>query len=665
MKRKALVLPVLLFLAAAVASVNLDVAGYPAASAVRSADALTPLDPVTWGADAPASKPAQTTVGPGLSRERVHIKFREGTGIRLRGGEFVGGPGRDLPGVASVLAGYPGVRIQRLFSRPEATLAADQARLEARTGKDLPDLNLWYRLILPTGEDIEALVDSLNALDFVEIAYPEPLPAPPPSPPSPSPLYEDQQGYLDPAPGGIDARAAWTVTAGSGSNVKVVDIEYSWNVAHEDLSKAPGALIPNDTPEDPYNDDQHGTAVLGELVADSNAFGVTGIIYDADLGMVNAYNEEDYYDLADAIDLARANTAPGDIILIEQQTYGPVGDWCSEPDPYQYVPVEYWQGYFDAIQTATADGRIVVEAAGNGGCDLDNAAYGGLFNRAVRDSGAIIVGAGAGTGAGCTSPARSRLYFSCYGSRLDVQGWGECVVTTGYGDLYDTDPDEYYTALFSGTSSASPIVAGAAGSIQSACFASTGSVLAPATIRQLLVYTGTPQDMSVAGHIGPLPDLAAALRICTDTTDTDSDGCADVEEEARFDDGLSPLLPGETGGFNPNAWYDFYDVPVPAYADPTPNGPRNQAIAMDDVLAVLLYVPSAPSGTCGDDPNGNGVDYDCDKNVDTVKDGQDYDRTPGPGPSPPWDVGPPNDAIAMDDVLAVLAQTSLSCIDPP
>jgi len=664
MKRKALVLPVLLLLAAAVASVDLDVAGHSAASAVRGADALTPLDPVAWGVDAPASKPAHTTVGPGLSRERVHLKFREGTGIRLRGGEFVGGPGRDIPGVASVLAGYPGVRIQRLFLRPEATLAADQARLEARTGKDLPDLNLWYRLILPPGEDIEALVDSLNALDFVEIAYPEPLPAPPPSPPSPSPLYEDQQGYLDPAPGGIDARAAWTVTAGSGSNVKVVDIEYSWNVAHEDLSKAPGALIPNDTPEDPYNDDQHGTAVLGELVADSNAFGVTGIIYDADLGMVNAYNEEDYYDLADAIDLARANTAPGDIILIEQQTYGPVGDWCSEPDPYQYVPVEYWQGYFDAIQTATADGRIVVEAAGNGGCDLDNAAYGGLFNRSVRDSGATIVGAGAAPG--CTSPARSRLYFSCYGSRLDVQGWGECVVTTGYGDLYaGTGPNEYYTDSFSGTSSASPIVAGAAGSIQSAYFACTGSVLAPAGVRQLLVDTGTPQDMSVAEHIGPLPDLAAALQTGVNATDTDGDGCTCGEELSQPNDGLPPLLPGETGGFNPAAWYDFYDVPVPANPDPTPNGPKNQAINMGDVGAVLFYVPSNPSGTCGDDPNANGADYDCDKDSDTVPDGQDYDRSPSAEPNPPWDAGPPNNAVNMGDVGAVLPQVPLDCSWPP
>jgi serine protease len=51
----------------------------------------------------------------------------------------------------------------------------------------------------------------------------------------------------------------------------------------------PGALIANKTPVDPFNDNDHGTAVLGELVADNNGFGVTGIVYSAALGMVNAF----------------------------------------------------------------------------------------------------------------------------------------------------------------------------------------------------------------------------------------------------------------------------------------------------------------------------------------------------------------------------------------
>ena len=56
--------------------------------------------------------------------------------------------------------------------------------------------------------------------------------------------------------------------------------------------------------------------------------------------------------------------------------------------------MEYWQANFDAIKTATANGKIVVEAAGNGSMNLDNSIYKNLFNRSYRDSGAILVGAG-------------------------------------------------------------------------------------------------------------------------------------------------------------------------------------------------------------------------------------------------------------------------------
>ena len=59
-------------------------------------------------------------------------------------------------------------------------------------------------------------------------------------------------------------------------------------------------------------------------------------------------------------------------------------------------------------------------------------------------------------------PDRSRLDFSNYGARVDVQGWGREVTTTGYGDLQGgLNEDLWYTDHFSGTSSASPVVVGA------------------------------------------------------------------------------------------------------------------------------------------------------------------------------------------------------------
>lgn len=210
------------------------------------------------------------------------------------------------------------------------------------------------------------------------------------------------------------------------------------------------------------------------------------------------------YNPANAILLAVADGAPGDIILLEQQAAV-----CGLPG---FGPVEWISSVFAAIQTAVANGFVVVEAAGNGNVDLDQAACGTAFDRAVRDSGAIIVGAGRPPGSGFD---RQREGFSTYGSRVDVQGWGDGVMTTGYGAWY-VNPDDpgnpnfWYTAGFSGTSSASPIVAGAAANLQGIALVRFGAALSPAHMRELLVLTGSPQLGDTRKHIGPRPNLREA-----------------------------------------------------------------------------------------------------------------------------------------------------------
>jgi serine protease len=111
---------------------------------------------------------------------------------------------------------------------------------------------------------------------------------------------------------------------------------------------------------------------------------------------------------------------------------------------------------------------------------------------------------------------RERLDFSNYGARVDVQGWGRKVATLDYGDLQACDVehrenvDRDYTNEFSGTSSASPIVAGAAILAQSVAKQS-GRTLSPLEMRELLRSTGTPQAGNTKQHIGPRPDLKRAL----------------------------------------------------------------------------------------------------------------------------------------------------------
>jgi hypothetical protein len=259
--------------------------------------------------------------------------------------------------------------------------------------------------------------------------------------------------------------------------------------------------------------------VLGEIVGDANGFGVTGLAPAATLRTVNAaslINGVCSLNLANAINIAANNSTAGDVILIEQQMAGP-----RKTDPKSdvgYVPVEWDQtgAVFAAISNATARGIIVIEPAGNGSQNLDDPVYNDGIgkNWFSYDSGAIMVGAG--NAPGCTwgtdpTVARGRLSFSNYGSRLNVQGWGDCVWTTGYGDFQGgTNPNLWYSQRFAGTSSASPIVASSAALLSSVA-EGRGTTLTPAKVRALLISTGQPQAYGYGGLIGPLPNVRAAI----------------------------------------------------------------------------------------------------------------------------------------------------------
>jgi hypothetical protein len=169
-------------------------------------------------------------------------------------------------------------------------------------------------------------------------------------------------------------------------------------------------------------------------------------------------------------------------------------------------------------------------------------------------------------------------------------------------------------------------------------------------------------ELAVLGDPSNPADDAAIL-----AADNDGDGCGNSEELG----GAAAAAPGSTGAYDPLAWYDFYDVPVPAYPDMTPNGPKNQAVALADVLAVLKHVGTLDGD--GGVPNTNGVAYDsvkdsCDWNADANPDeeGLCYDRTtPSSAPNPPWEVGPPSGAVTLSDVLGALKQVGLDCSGTP
>ncbi|WP_367127605.1 S8 family serine peptidase [Saccharothrix sp. HUAS TT1] len=469
-------------------------------SPVAPAQAAEPAAPTSGARYQAPEKPVSTTLTANDSREHVHVKFAEGSRVRLRGAELTSAAGTDLSAVRDVLRSGSVSAVRRLFTAPEEALRAFTDQAATRSGRAQADLTLWYRLDLRPGADAAAVVDALNALREIEIAYAEPLAVPSPI----APDFTPRQGYRSAATSsGIDADYARTVPGGTGANVRVGDIEYAWNTAHEDLSKlrAPGAFVRNGTVRDPFNDNNHGTAVVGILVGDANAGGVTGLVPDSPIHVTNAANTERGWDVANAVLVLARALRPGDVLLVEQQTSGPAG--CTG-----YVAPEWVPAIYDAIVATTSSGINVVETAGNGSMNLDDPCFGSRFPRGRPDSGAIIEGAGVAPGCGT---ARTRLNFSTHGSRIDVQGWGNCVVSTGYGNLHSSGgANAHYTASFSGTSSAGPIVAAAAASLSSIA-EQRGVILSPGQVRAILKSTGTPQVNPGTGNIGPLPNLRAAI----------------------------------------------------------------------------------------------------------------------------------------------------------
>jgi hypothetical protein len=463
------------------------------------------------------------SAGESLSSRATIIKFREGAHVRLRDRRFVRLaddltqqlPLRDqhsqpdaqrlasqISLINQIVAARPGLDVSRLFLLPEERLDHERQAGEQMSRHALADLNLYYQLTVSSGADVDWLLEELNALDIIEHAYLEPrielagrnsrLPR--------SPDFRSEQGYLNPAPQGIDAYYAWTLPGGRGEGVKIIDIETGWNLKHEDL---PPTFYRAGLRLSALDARNHGTAVLGQLVGVDNGYGIIGIAHQARAGVVSWVG----IGVAAAINLAAAKLDPGDVILIEVQAQGPVtGHTCEcACQQFESAPVEYHPAEFDAIRQATARGIVVVEAAGNGSIDLDHPAYQGRFHRAVRDSGAILVGAG--------EPFTGLpLCWTNHGSRVDVHAWGESIVTAGYGDLNPSVRNEYqyYTRRFAGTSGASPIVAGAAAVIQGVRRAQGAPPLTPVELRDLLTETGTPQGESEK-HIGPRPDLRKAL----------------------------------------------------------------------------------------------------------------------------------------------------------
>jgi serine protease len=478
------------------------------------------------GAIAPS--PARASSG---SEVTIEVKFAESLEVRGAGAGLRSEQGRSLSRVVDILGGYGAYGLTPFVDAAVGNrLARVAADARARTGEQVPDLASWYTLTLPAGIDVTRALAELRALPEIEYAEPGLDPVPPPQVPA-TPDFTGQQRYFrSAAENGIDADFSRADPRLRGAGIRIVDLEYDWNEHHEDLQLPEPGTDLGGTAFAKYKgfNDQHGTAVMGVLGALDNDYGVTGGVPDAELYGISPTRASGGYNAGAALAYLAALQdgngdsflQPGDAVLLEQQggQVIPNSD-CPLRAGTCYSPLEWNVAVHQAVTLLTSMGVTVVATGGNGANSTDHPAYtrGGLpWFRPDNSSGSIFVGAGSST-------TRERLTFSNHGPRFDLQGWGQGITTTGHGGTSTTfwpttggdDPATLnfrYTGSFGGTSGAGPIVTTAVVAIQSYRKATGQQPWSAQEIADVLKATGQPQGPQTAGqHIGPLPDLRAAL----------------------------------------------------------------------------------------------------------------------------------------------------------
>jgi len=213
-----------------------------------------------------------------------------------------------------------------------------------------------------------------------------------------------------------------------------------------------GSFLPSynaANPMNPANPDSHGTHVAGIIAAKKdNGVGGYGINPNVNLLSIDVFDGQDYS--------SDYTIAQGILYAIEKGT--------------KVINMSLGGGYpsqvlEEAVKRAIDKGIVVVAASGNGGDDYAN--YPAAFE------GVISVGS--------TNSSKKLSYYSTYGASTDLVAPGEDI----YAPYFDTAKKSTFSKL-SGTSMASPVVAGAA-----SLLLSKHPNLTPAQVEYILEQTAT------------------------------------------------------------------------------------------------------------------------------------------------------------------------------
>ncbi|MGI2298912.1 S8 family serine peptidase [Candidatus Cardinium hertigii] len=295
-----------------------------------------------------------------------------------------------------------------------------------------------------------------------------------------TPDFQHLQTYLQPNDKGVkgmNVLSVWKMEEnGSATTVRHLDFGVYRN--HEDFKK--NITVVNSRAE--TRDCNHGTASTGCIAASKNGFGVTGIAYGSKFY---------FYDTGD-LDLIIRDAVPGDIVSLDLEFVY----------KGKHLPVINSKPWWNKISSLTKKGVVVILAAGNGGLDLSIES--GNMNQ-FGDSGSFLVGA-------CNHNNGIKCRFSNHNHETSlINSWGNGhVVTTGYSSLQKKPGNNRnYSKDFSGTSSATPLCAGALALIQSYAINNFGVYLNAYEMRRLIMHTGYSEG---ADHnIGHRPNVEAAI----------------------------------------------------------------------------------------------------------------------------------------------------------
>ncbi|MGH2693244.1 MAG: S8 family serine peptidase [Actinomycetota bacterium] len=263
------------------------------------------------------------------------------------------------------------------------------------------------------------------------------------------PSFEDLWGLHNLSDTDIDAPEAWDISTGSDSVVVgVIDTGVAYN--HPDLQSQmwtnPGDPTVNGVDEDgngyvddvhgincirgtgdPNDDNDHGTHVAGTIgAAGDNGVGVAGVNWDVSIMALKFLDRRGSGFTSDAIECLDYATDEG--VHLTSNSWGGGG---------------FSTALFDAINRARTSGDLFVAAAGNDGDNTDSSPH---YPSSYNLDNIISVAA--------TTQSDGLASFSNYGpNSVDLGAPGVGILSTVRNGGYDS---------FSGTSMATPHVAGAA-----------------------------------------------------------------------------------------------------------------------------------------------------------------------------------------------------------